>query len=144
MSSSLWPLRTLATQGDTPPNTTHPSRKLESSYLGKQNTFKEKSSKYWHSVFTDTKWYWQLETTCACRIFLHHIWQALPLPEKKATNLLQVVLAVKNPSANAGDIRAVGSITWLRRFPWSRKWQPTPVFLPGETHGQRSLVGYGP
>ena len=30
------------------------------------------------------------------------------------------------------------------RFPWSKKWQPTPVFLPGKFHGQRSLVGYSP
>ena len=29
-------------------------------------------------------------------------------------------------------------------FTWSRKWQPTPIFLPGESHGQRSLVGYSP
>ena len=29
-------------------------------------------------------------------------------------------------------------------FPWRRKWQPTPVFLPGESHGQRSLAGYSP
>ena len=29
-------------------------------------------------------------------------------------------------------------------LPWSRKWQPTPAFLPGESHGQRSLVGYSP
>jgi len=28
--------------------------------------------------------------------------------------------------------------------PWRRAWQPTPVFLPGESHGQRSLVGYSP
>ena len=28
--------------------------------------------------------------------------------------------------------------------PWRRKWQPTPVFLPGKSHGQRSLVGYSP
>ena len=28
--------------------------------------------------------------------------------------------------------------------PWKRAWQPTPVFLPGESHGQRSLVGYSP
>ena len=28
--------------------------------------------------------------------------------------------------------------------PWSRKWQPTPVLLPGKSHGQRSLVGYCP
>ena len=33
---------------------------------------------------------------------------------------------------------------WVRKIPWSRKWQSTPVFLPGESHGQRSLVGYSP
>ena len=33
---------------------------------------------------------------------------------------------------------------WVRKTPWRRKWQPTPVFLPGESHGQRSLAGYGP
>ena len=31
---------------------------------------------------------------------------------------------------------------WVRTIPWRREWQPTPVFLPGESHGQRSLVGY--
>ena len=30
------------------------------------------------------------------------------------------------------------------RFRWRRKWQPTPVFLPGESHGQRGLAGYSP
>ena len=38
--------------------------------------------------------------------------------------------------------------TWVRslgrKVPWRRKWQPTPVFLPGESHGWRSLVGYSP
>ena len=33
---------------------------------------------------------------------------------------------------------------WVWKIPWSRKWQPTPVFLPGESHGQRSLAGYSP
>ena len=33
---------------------------------------------------------------------------------------------------------------WVRKIPWRRKWQPTPVFLPGKSHGQRSLVGHGP
>jgi len=33
---------------------------------------------------------------------------------------------------------------WVRKIPWRRAWQPTPVFLPGESHGQRSLAGYGP
>ena len=34
--------------------------------------------------------------------------------------------------------------SWVRKIPWSRKRQPTPVVLPGESHGQRSLVGYSP
>ena len=46
---------------------------------------------------------------------------------------------VKNPPANAGD---VGSVQGSGRFPWKGKWQPTPVFLPGKSHGQRSLAGY--
>ena len=33
---------------------------------------------------------------------------------------------------------------WVRKIPWRRKWQPTPVFLPGDSHGWRSLVGYSP
>ena len=33
---------------------------------------------------------------------------------------------------------------WVGKIPWRRKWQPTPVFLPGESHGGRSLVGYSP
>ena len=33
---------------------------------------------------------------------------------------------------------------WVQKIPRRRKWQPTPVFLPGESHGQRSLVGYSP
>ena len=31
---------------------------------------------------------------------------------------------------------------WVRKIPWRRKWQPIPIFLPGEFHGQRSLAGY--
>ena len=33
---------------------------------------------------------------------------------------------------------------WVGKIPWRRKWQPTPVVLPGESHGWRSLVGYSP
>ena len=33
---------------------------------------------------------------------------------------------------------------WVRKIPWRRTWQPTPVFLPGESHGHRSLAGYSP
>jgi len=53
-----------------------------------------------------------------------------------------VALVVKDPLANAGDIRDVGSIPGSERSTWRRAWQPTQVFLPGEFHGQMSLVGY--
>ena len=54
---------------------------------------------------------------------------------------------VKNPSANAGDNSLIpGKIKSPRigNIPWRKKWHPTPIFLPGKSHGQRSLVGYSP
>ena len=38
----------------------------------------------------------------------------------------------------------LGFDPWVRKIPWRRKWQPTPVLLPGKFQGQRSLVGYSP
>jgi len=56
-----------------------------------------------------------------------------------------VALVVKNPPANAGAIREAGLFdSWVWKIPWRRAWQFTLVFLPGESHGQRSLGGYGP
>ena len=49
-------------------------------------------------------------------------------------------LVVKNPPPNAGDIRDTGFHPWVAKIPWRRKGQPTPVFLPGKFHGQRSLA----
>ena len=37
-----------------------------------------------------------------------------------------------------------GTQLWVGKIPWRRKWEPSPVFLPGECHGQRRLVGYSP
>ena len=45
----------------------------------------------------------------------------------------------KETICNAGD---PSSIPGSGRFRWRRAWQPTPVFMPGESHGQRSLAGY--
>ena len=47
---------------------------------------------------------------------------------------LRVCLQCRRPRFN----------TWVRKIPWRREWPPTPVFLPGVFHGQRSLVGCGP
>ena len=48
-----------------------------------------------------------------------------------------VAQQVKNPPASRS-----WSYPWVGKIPWRRAWQPTPVFLPGESHGLRSLVGY--
>ena len=40
--------------------------------------------------------------------------------------------------------RRCGFNPWVMKIPWRRKWQPTPVFLPAKSHGQRSLEGYSP
>ena len=51
-----------------------------------------------------------------------------------------VVQTVKNPPNNVRDrVRS-----WVGKIPWQSRWQPTPVFLPGEYHGQRNLAGYSP
>ena len=53
-------------------------------------------------------------------------------------------LVGKESACNAGDIRDSGVISELGRIPWRRKGQPTPIFLSGESHGQRSLASCGP
>ena len=54
----------------------------------------------------------------------------------------QVALGVKNLPARARDAKDTGSVPGLGRFPGKRQF--TPVFLPGDFCGQRSLVGYSP
>ena len=43
-----------------------------------------------------------------------------------------------------GRHKRSGFNPWVGKMTWRRAWQPTPVFLPGESHGQRSLAGYSP
>ena len=45
---------------------------------------------------------------------------------------------------DAGDTPRPGFNPWVGKVPWRRAWQPTPVFLPGERHGQRTLAGCSP
>ena len=54
-----------------------------------------------------------------------------------------VALVVKNPVVKAGD-KTCGFDPWVGKIPWKRAWQPTPVYLHGESHEQRSLDGYCP
>ena len=50
----------------------------------------------------------------------------------------------KEPTCQHRDVKRCGFDPWVRKIPWRRKRQPTPVFLPGESRGQRSLAGYSP
>jgi len=67
-----------------------------------------------------------------------------PCNRRVLSNASQVALEVKNLPVIAGNESDAGSIPGSRRFPWSRKWQLTPLFLPGESPGQKSLAGYCP
>ena len=65
--------------------------------------------------------------------------------------LVNVILATVCPVAQQWRIylqcrrhKGCGLDPWVRKLLWKREWQPTPVFLPGESHGQRSLVGHSP
>ena len=48
------------------------------------------------------------------------------------------------PCGSVGKEPCNGFDSWVGKIPWRRAWQPTPVFLPDESHGQRSLAGYSP
>ena len=66
------------------------------------------------------------------------------VPSVQATDSLTTAatgaLVVKNPPANAGVRKRHGFSPWVGKIPCRKAWQPTPVFLPGKSHGQRSLV----
>ena len=53
-------------------------------------------------------------------------------------------LSGKESACKAEDAANSGFDPWVRKIPWGRKWQPTPVFLPGKFHGWRNLIGYSP
>ena len=50
----------------------------------------------------------------------------------------------KEPTCKCRRHKRPGFNPWVGKISWRRKWHPTPVLLPGESHGQRSLEGYGP
>ena len=83
------------------------------------------SMKYWWGVKATTTW-------INCFLICMKVTARLGFPGG---------WVVKNPPASAGDS---GLIPGVRKMHWRRKWQPTPVFLSGKSHGQRSLVGYSP
>ena len=79
-------------------------------------------------IANNPQWPYLYRTLCT------HVWELWGF---------QVLLVVKNPPANARDTRH-GFDPRVGKIPWRRAWQLTPMFLPGESYGQRSLAGYSP
>ena len=84
---------------------------------------KDKESLWKHSRLKKTKW-----TSPGGQCWFSTVWAS------------QVAQRVKHLPA----MQETGFNLWVGKIPWRRAWQPTPVFLPGESHGQRSLCGYSP
>ena len=90
----------------------------------------------WYGIATLGLPWWLSGKEPACQCRRHETWaqslgQEDPLQEGTAL------------PANAGDMRH-GLSPWVRKIPCRRAWQPIPVFLLGESHGKRRLVGYSP
>ena len=56
----------------------------------------------------------------------------------------QVANSGKESPCQCRRHKRYGFDSWIGKIPWKRKWPPTPVFLPGKSHGQRNLVSYSP
>jgi len=105
-------------------------------------------------------WCCQPSLACLGYLCLHGHWAIFPLCVCIFTRILfslclfvslssynrasQAALVVKNPPCPCRRRKRRGFHLWVGKIPWRRAWQPTPVFLPGESHGQRSLEGYYP
>ena len=75
------------------------------------------------------------EAECLSSNFKRALWKCLGLPSGTSG---------KEPACQCRRHKRCGFNPWVRKMPWNRKGEPTPEFIPGKFHGQRSLVGYSP
>ena len=88
--------------------------------------------------------YKQLNKNCIlCTIWLFWSRKA----QKQNLSFLSYKMVTSHSNNNSNNYHPTSCYSfnpWVGKIPWRRKWQSSPVFLPGEFHGQRSLVGYSP
>ena len=65
-------------------------------------------------------------------------------PRRAGWGIAAVLSVGASGKALACQCKRHGFNPWVGKIPWRRAWQPTPVLLPGESHGPRSLAGYSP
>ena len=70
--------------------------------------------------------------------------ESLPLERREIRRGFPSGASGKEPACQCRRCKRHGFDPWVGKIPWRRAQQPTPVFLPGEFHGQRNLVGYSP
>ena len=68
----------------------------------------------------------------------------MPSPEQKMNRMIALFKVTLQSKEPACQCRRPGFNPCIRKITWRRKWQPTPVFSPGKSHEQWSLVGYSP
>ena len=83
--------------------------------------------------------FFELSVIIFSQVFSNRLWLNPQMWDLRVTGLPwwligRVCLQCRRPRFNP----------WIRKILWRRKWQPTPVFLPGKSHGERSLMVYGP
>ena len=86
-------------------------------------------------------WFLSIQTKNSRRNFSH---EASPLILPFTTLGFPGGTCGKEPSCQCRRRKRRRFNPWVGKIPWRMAWQPTPVFLPGESHGQRSLAGYSP
>ena len=94
---------------------------------------------------------WDLSTTISFKLLLclryRFCWltlRNLPWLFISQVNLVSTWRTGKESTCQCRGQKKCGSDPWIRKIPWSRRWQPDLVFLPEKSRGQRSLVGYSP
>ena len=70
------------------------------------------------------------------------MWNLWHLPFHNSELFLAFLIYVSDGKKSTCNAREFDP--WVGKIPWRKAWQPTPVYLLGESHGQRSLVGYSP
>ena len=100
-----------------------------------------------HEVFRpewERSWVSSQSQSQAMRTFPYASYSSLEIVHLSLRHWLPRWLSGKESACKSRRCRQHGLDPWVRKIPWRRTWQPTPVFLPGESHGQRSLAGYSP
>ena len=83
-----------------------------------------------------TQPYLTLSHSTPCSLTSHQLAPQLPEVTEVTTG--------KEPACQCRSHKRHGFDPWVGKIPWRRAWQPTPVFLPGESHGQRCWLAYSP